>query len=34
MPEDHNCMYDFKLDARKQLEKANPVVIAKKIDVI
>jgi hypothetical protein len=34
MPEDHNCNHDFKTDARKQLEKENPIVIAKKIEVI
>ena len=34
MPEDHNCTYDFKTDARKKLEKENPLVIGKKIDVI
>ena len=34
MPEDHNCNYDFKTAARKQLEKENPIVTAKKMEVI
>jgi hypothetical protein len=34
MPEEHNCNYDFKTDARKKLEKENPPVIAKKMEVI
>jgi hypothetical protein len=34
MPEYHNCNYDFKTDARKQLEKENPLVVAKKVDII
>ena len=31
MPEDHNCKYDFKSEARKKLEKENPRVIACKM---
>jgi len=34
MPEDHNCTYDFKTEARKQLEKENPIVVATKLEII
>jgi hypothetical protein len=34
MPEDHNCTYDFKTIARKQLEKDNPIVVAPKVESI
>ncbi len=34
MPEDHRCTFDFKQDGRKQLEKANPVILADKFNKI
>lgn len=34
MPESHNCNFDFKAYACKQIEKENPVVIAKKVEEI
>ena len=34
MPESHNCNYDFKTEQRKQLEKANPVVVGDKMEKI
>ncbi len=34
MPESHNCNFDFKAHACKQIEKENPVVIAKKLEGI
>ena len=34
MPESHSCIYDFKTEQRKQLEKDNPVVIGMKMEKI
>ena len=33
-PETHNCSFDYKSEERAKLRKANPVVIASKIEVI
>lgn len=30
-PDFHNCMYDYKLEGKKELEKQNPVIITAKI---
>jgi hypothetical protein len=34
MPEDHNCIYDFKTEQRKKLENDNPIVIGMKMEKI
>jgi hypothetical protein len=34
MPEAHSCNYDFKTEQRKQLEKANPIVVGDKMEKI
>tara|TARA_B100000401_G_scaffold244797_1_gene166029 strand:- start:2517 stop:2714 length:198 start_codon:yes stop_codon:yes gene_type:complete len=33
-PDDHNCEFDYKSDGKKQLEKENPSITQKKIEVI
>ena len=33
MPEKHDCKFDFKKDYKKVIEKNNPIVINKKINV-
>ena len=34
IPEQHNCTYDYKMEERKKLEKANPLVIAAKMEKV
>ena len=33
-PEDHNCSFDFKTLAQKQIELKNPIIAHKKIETI
>lgn len=32
--ETHNCSYDYKSEGRRQLQEANPLIVANKVDKI
>jgi len=34
MPEDHSCEFDFKEFGKNELERKNPVVVARKLETI
>lgn len=33
-PDKHNCTFDYKEEARKQLEKNNPIVVSEKLEKV
>lgn len=33
-PDKHNCTFDYKEDARKLLEKNNPIIVSEKLEKV